>query len=204
MNLREKKHIVSRNKSCFNCLGTGHVSSECKSNISCRSCRGKHHSLLCHASSGSKPVDKDKKQKFRKEETTVNQTESEQTNDEPSDEIVEGLEVTSNNLGRSFDLTSAESYYLSQQEHIQGQLTCVGTVQTKGQSLATAQCLFDICSTDSWVLTSFAEQIKAPECGQFDGLVLTINGAKRCIIVSCQSSKSKSRKMTGSGSALQR
>ena len=127
-------------------------------------------------------MDKDKKQKFRKEETTVNQTESEQTNDEPSDEIVEGLEVTSNNLGRSFDLTSAESYYLSQQEHIQGQLTCVGTVQTKGQSLATAQCLFDICSTDSWVLTSFAEQIKAPECGQFDGLVRTITGAKRCVM----------------------
>ena len=58
----------------------------------------------------------------------------------------------------------------------------MGTVQTKVQSLATAHCLFDICSTDSWVLTSFAEQIKAPECGQFDGLVRTITGPKRCIM----------------------
>ena len=118
MDLREKKRIVSKNKSCFNGLGTGHISSECKSNVTCKSCRGKHHSLLCHASgapggsggsSGFKPADKDKKHKFRKEQTIVSRTESEETNDEPADEIVESLEVTSNNLGRSFDITSAES-----------------------------------------------------------------------------------------------
>ena len=136
---------------CFNCLSDGHVSSECKSTYSCRSCHGKHNSLLCHAppnTSGFKPANKDKKPKFKKEQTTVNQTatESEVTTEETIDETLGDLEVTSSNVGRSFELTSAESYYLSQQERIQKQFTCVGTVQARGETIATALCLFDLCS----------------------------------------------------------
>ena len=64
--LRDKKRAITKHKMCFNCLGAGHVSSECKSVLLCKSCRGKHHSLLCHASNtppGFKSADKDKKQK---------------------------------------------------------------------------------------------------------------------------------------------
>ena len=126
MNLLDKKRIVIKNKMCFNCLSDGHVSSECKSTLSCKSCHGKHSTLLCHATpntSGSKSANKDKKPKFKKEQTTVNQTEteSEVANEENVDESLAGLEVTSNNVGRSFELTSAETYYLSQQERIQKQ-----------------------------------------------------------------------------------
>ena len=52
-------------------------------------------------------------------------------------------------------------------------------MQARGETIATALCLFDLCSTDNWVVTSYAEQIKAPQCGQFEGLVHTITGAKR-------------------------
>ncbi|XP_043287499.1 uncharacterized protein [Venturia canescens] len=42
----ERQKAVANACLCFNCLKKGHGSSTCRSEISCRKCRGRHHTLL--------------------------------------------------------------------------------------------------------------------------------------------------------------
>ena len=39
--------VLSRNKSCFNCFGPRHKSTDCWSKFSCRNCGKKHHTSIC-------------------------------------------------------------------------------------------------------------------------------------------------------------
>ena len=86
------------------------------------------------------------------------------------------------NMGRSYELTSAEVFYLNQKEKQAQQLTCVGTVCVKAYKQCNTQALFDLCSSDNWILDSFAKQIKAKEVGKFNGMITTITGSKKCIL----------------------
>ncbi|KAG5864460.1 hypothetical protein JTB14_015331 [Gonioctena quinquepunctata] len=43
--IQEKRDFVTKNRLCFNCLGTKHIVSQCTSER-CRSCSGRHHTLL--------------------------------------------------------------------------------------------------------------------------------------------------------------
>ena len=43
----ERRQILQRKRLCFNCTGSGHRASECKSRSKCRVCDRKHHSSIC-------------------------------------------------------------------------------------------------------------------------------------------------------------
>lgn len=42
----ERRAFVSKNKICFNCLGSNHMVYDCKKLVTCRLCHKRHHSLL--------------------------------------------------------------------------------------------------------------------------------------------------------------
>ena len=44
--INQRRDIVQQSHKCFNCLG-GHRVSNCRSQVRCRFCQGKHHSSLC-------------------------------------------------------------------------------------------------------------------------------------------------------------
>lgn len=46
-NVKERKQILLKYGRCFNCIRRGHVSRQCKTTITCKFCKGKHHSCLC-------------------------------------------------------------------------------------------------------------------------------------------------------------
>lgn len=48
-NVKERKQILLKYGRCFNCIRKGHVSRECKTAITCKYCKGKHHLCLCYA-----------------------------------------------------------------------------------------------------------------------------------------------------------
>ncbi|XP_058837501.1 uncharacterized protein LOC131693595 [Topomyia yanbarensis] len=47
MKTNDRREFVQRAKLCFNCLKATHISKNCSSTITCKSCNQKHHSLLC-------------------------------------------------------------------------------------------------------------------------------------------------------------
>ena len=46
LTLEKKLDVVKRNKLCYNCLSSRHLSSTCKSKSNCKECGAKHHTLL--------------------------------------------------------------------------------------------------------------------------------------------------------------
>ena len=50
---RSQQSLVKSQRNCFNCLGRGHMSRECKSHNRCATCNKSHHSLL-HNDNSSK------------------------------------------------------------------------------------------------------------------------------------------------------
>ena len=47
-NVRERKRLVSKFGRCFNCIRKGHRARECRTNVSCKKCKGRHPtSSLC-------------------------------------------------------------------------------------------------------------------------------------------------------------
>ena len=55
--IKESKNLLSRYCRCFNCLNKGHLARECKAIVSCKNCKGKHHSSLCSADREKGPTD---------------------------------------------------------------------------------------------------------------------------------------------------
>ena len=57
----QRKTILRKQGRCFVCLKRGHISKDCKSNISCHICKQRHHASICEiatftpAVSGSQP-----------------------------------------------------------------------------------------------------------------------------------------------------
>jgi len=49
----ERWSLVKSERNCFNCLGRGHMSRECKSNNRCATCNKPHNSLLHNDNSSS-------------------------------------------------------------------------------------------------------------------------------------------------------
>ena len=47
----QRKKILSEKKLCFNCAGSRHRASECRSKYMCQHCGGKHHTSICDKSS---------------------------------------------------------------------------------------------------------------------------------------------------------
>ena len=45
--INKRRKIISFKKLCFNCIGEGHRTSNCKSQRSCMKCKGHHHTSLC-------------------------------------------------------------------------------------------------------------------------------------------------------------
>ena len=45
--VRERKRLVSKFGRCFNCIRKGHRARECRTNVSCKKCKGRHHTSLC-------------------------------------------------------------------------------------------------------------------------------------------------------------
>ena len=43
-----RKQKIKELRLCFSCLQSGHMSSDCKTNIKCRHCDGGHHTFLCY------------------------------------------------------------------------------------------------------------------------------------------------------------
>ena len=46
--IKERRLIPARKKPCFNCTGSQQRASECLSNRTCFSCKGKHHKSICY------------------------------------------------------------------------------------------------------------------------------------------------------------
>ena len=46
MSVSERKGLVKQKRLCFNCLGLGHMVSQCRSKARCKTCQQSHHSLL--------------------------------------------------------------------------------------------------------------------------------------------------------------
>ena len=43
----KRKDILTRDKRCYLCLRTGHISRDCKKQQNCRRCEGRHHQSIC-------------------------------------------------------------------------------------------------------------------------------------------------------------
>ena len=46
LDIAARRAIIHRNGLCWNCTGTGHAASQCRSR-GCRNCQGKHHTSIC-------------------------------------------------------------------------------------------------------------------------------------------------------------
>ncbi|XP_055590945.1 uncharacterized protein LOC129743026 [Uranotaenia lowii] len=47
LSVAERKQLIRKHSMCRNCFRRGHIAMKCPSTYVCRSCRGKHHTLLC-------------------------------------------------------------------------------------------------------------------------------------------------------------
>ena len=45
--VQECKRLISKFGRCFNCIRRGHHARECRTNVSCKKCKGRHHTSLC-------------------------------------------------------------------------------------------------------------------------------------------------------------
>ncbi|XP_058816896.1 uncharacterized protein LOC131680194 [Topomyia yanbarensis] len=59
MEVTERDGLLKTHSLCRNCFRTGHKAKECQSKYSCRSCKGRHHTLVCFKS--ERDTDKDTK-----------------------------------------------------------------------------------------------------------------------------------------------
>lgn len=64
MNNENRRCVVKQNRICFNCLVPGHLVTECKNRMNCKTCNKRHHSLLhqtdvgkiCSATTSKHPI----------------------------------------------------------------------------------------------------------------------------------------------------
>ena len=99
---------------------------------------------------------------------------------DPGTGITDIEEIMEINMRRCYWLTLAEIYFMFNQDRVSRNLTCVGSVKVKGPVIADiVQTMFDVCSTDNWLVIEYAHKLGAKKVGEFQGIVKTINGHKR-------------------------
>lgn len=47
LSVRDREGVLRKHSLCRNCLRSGHHGKDCQSKYSCRSCKGRHHTLVC-------------------------------------------------------------------------------------------------------------------------------------------------------------
>ena len=180
MTLGEKKTCAANVKACFNCLTPGHLTKDCKSKVSCRNCKKKHHSSICNDNSKNKEEKSKGKSKPQDSQDKNVETLKTESISEPKTGIADIEDITENNMRRCYELTSAEIYFMSRQDRVSRNLTCVGSVKVKGPVTADIiQTMSDVCSTDNWLVIEYAQKLGAKKVGEFQGIVKTINGHER-------------------------
>ena len=148
--LAEKKSCVATAKACFNCLTPGHQTKDCKSKVSCRSCKKEHHSSICN--NNSKKKNKKSKEKPKPQDSGNKNVETLRTENvsDPGTGIADIEEITKNNIRRCYELTLAEIFFMFNQDKVSQNLTNVGSVKVKGPiTTDIIQTMFDVCSTDN-------------------------------------------------------
>lgn len=50
-NVNESKQLLIKFGRCFSCIRKGHLSKDCRATLTCKFCKGKHHSSICSAES---------------------------------------------------------------------------------------------------------------------------------------------------------
>ena len=72
---------------------------------------------------------------------------------DPGTGIANIEEITENNMRRCYELTLAKIYFMSNQDKVSQNLSCVGSVRVKGPVTSDIiQTMFNECSTDNWLL----------------------------------------------------
>ena len=175
MNISDKRAQVVATKSFWNCLTPDCASKNCKSKSTCKHCKKTHNSLICSESKENEKgantkKDKEKKpnQKESEGESEVHKTETENVSDDIE-------EITVSNMGRVYELSTSEIFFMSQQDKVSMNLTCVGSVKVRGTiTKEIVQTMMDICSSDSWIVVSHAKKLGAKQVGVFNGLAFTL------------------------------
>ncbi|UYV84755.1 hypothetical protein LAZ67_X003341, partial [Cordylochernes scorpioides] len=81
MPLKEKLNVVKGHKLCFNCLGKGHFSWNCRLNQRCKVCKGKHHTMIHYDKPSTEGASAQVENTTPKEhESAINLTNTQQAN----------------------------------------------------------------------------------------------------------------------------
>ncbi|KAL0870822.1 hypothetical protein ABMA27_005746 [Loxostege sticticalis] len=62
-----RRDFVKNNNACFNCLGSNHSAKFCRTNVRCRVCKRKHHSLLHPSGKAISEITEDREQDISEE-----------------------------------------------------------------------------------------------------------------------------------------
>ena len=62
-------------------------------------------------------------------------------------------------------------YFMQQQEEKDQKLTCVGTVTMKAKVSFQTQTMFDLCSSDNWILSALDTKLGAKKVSMFEVIV---------------------------------
>ena len=127
MALKDKKAQVLSSNSCHIYLTPGHHAAKCTSKVSCKHCGKSHHSWLCSKSQdqSEKPKPKNNVKKHDKTDDKSSSHKADALDDEIDaiddacnidNTYASEIETTVSNLGRFYELSSAEVYYMSWEE----------------------------------------------------------------------------------------
>uniref|UniRef100_A0ABD2XDY7 Integrase catalytic domain-containing protein n=1 Tax=Trichogramma kaykai TaxID=54128 RepID=A0ABD2XDY7_9HYME len=131
----ERRQTLGRKRLCYNCLGA-HMMKDCKSNITCYMCNGKHHTLI-HApskKSGAKSSSEDK--------------------DGPASEALDSSASTSQNV-----LAVASSRVCDDRLEALLATARVQVLSEEGQS-ATVRALVDQCAQSSFITEELCQRLR--------------------------------------------
>lgn len=156
----ERRDFISKWKGCHNCLRSSHPTKDCRSKLSCRYCKERHHSLV-HVFNGETSA------------VAVSQLTEDQsvhhTHDEPLNNLV------------------GFSYYSPLNQVLLG--TALVLIEDRSKKTLPIRALLDTGSTRSYITLNFARRLKLPifktaqRINVFAGKIpITVSGLTQCII----------------------
>ena len=171
-NLQDKQSFVKAHQLCFNCLGTKHRVTDCKSN-GCSVCHKKHHTLL-HKSLDNPLSSSSKPQSFFAQQTPINQS---LLNPQPSNNNSNTQSQISPQNDTKIALTTPDQGQIKKDDPIQQTLsmsaistkntmvllsTAVVTVQNSLGHLVKLRALLDNGSQNSIITKAAVEKLGHP------------------------------------------